>query len=89
MRMCVAAVGGQSTLQGALGSHRGSATVMPITTLEARLVAVDVERGLRGFVSGGCSAGEEKDLPGVLTLHWMIAEGCRATQACNLLVAAI
>lgn len=37
--------------------------------------------------------GEEKDLqrdlPGVLTLHWMIAEGCRGTQACNLLVATI
>lgn len=37
--------------------------------------------------------GEEKDLqrdlPGVLILHWMIAEGCRGTQACNLLVATI
>lgn len=89
----VAAVGTQSTLQDAMGSHRGSATVMPITTLEARLVARDVERGLCGFVWGSCSAGEEKDLqrdlPGVLTLHWMIAEGCRGTQACNLLVATI
>ena len=76
-----------------MGSHRGSGTVMPITTLEARLVARDVERGLRGFVWGSCCAGEEKDLqrdlPGVLTLHWMIAEGCRGTQACNLLVATI
>lgn len=91
--VCVATVGAQSTLQDAMGSHRGSATVMPITTLEARLVARDVERGLCGFVWGSCCAGEEKDLqrdlPGVLTLHWMIAEGCRGTQACNLLVATI
>ncbi|CAB1414232.1 unnamed protein product [Pleuronectes platessa] len=57
-----AAVGAQSTLQDAMGSHRGSATVMPITTLEARLVAGDVERGLCGFVWGSWSAGEEKDL---------------------------
>lgn len=91
--VCVAAVGTQSTLQDTMGSHRGSATVSPITTLEARLVAGDVERGLCGFVWGSCSVGEEKDLqrdlPGVLTLHWMIAEGCRGTQACNLLVATI
>lgn len=39
-----------------MGSHRGSATVMPITTLEARLVARDVERGLCGFVWGSWSA---------------------------------
>lgn len=79
--------------EDAMGSHRGSATVMPITTLEASLVARDVDRGLCGFVWGSWSAGEEKDLqrdlPGVLTLHWMIAEGCRGTQACNLLVATI
>lgn len=91
--VCVAVFGAQSTLQDAMGNHRGSATVMPITTLEARLVARDVERGLCGFVWGSGSAGEEKDLqrdpPGVLTLHWMIAEGCRGTQACNLLVATI
>lgn len=46
----------------------------------------------RGRV-GAWGAGEEKDLhrdlPGVLTLHWMIAQGCRGTQACNLLVATI
>jgi len=88
-----AAAGTQSTLQDALGSHRGSAVVMPITTLEARLVARDVERGLCGFVWGSRRAGEEKDLqrdlPGVLTLHWLMAEGCRGTQACNLLVATI
>ncbi|TNN86527.1 hypothetical protein EYF80_003297 [Liparis tanakae] len=35
---------------------------MPITTLEARLVARDVERGLCGCVRGSRSAGEEKDL---------------------------
>lgn len=67
--------------------------VLPITTLEARLVARDVERGLCGCVLGSCCAEEEKDLqrdlPGVLTLRWMIAEGCRGTQACNLLVATI
>lgn len=89
----VAAVGTQRTLQDAMGSHRGSATIMAITTLEARLVARDVKRGLCGFVWGSWSAGEEKDLQrdlrGVLTLHWMIAEGCRGTQACNLLVATI
>ena len=35
---------------------------------------------------GGCVQGYA---PGVLTLHGMIAERCRATQACNLLVATI
>ncbi len=87
--MCVVAVVTRSTLLDALGSHRGSATVMPITTLEARLVARDGERGLCGFMWGSWSAEEEKDLPGVLTLRWMIAEGCRGTQAYNLLVATI
>lgn len=73
--------------------YRGSAPAMAITTLQARLAGRDVDRRLCGFVRGSRSAGEEKDLqrdlPGVITLHWMIAEGCRGTQACNLLVATI
>lgn len=52
---------------------------MPITTLEARLVARDVERGLCGFVWGAAVQRrrriQRRDVPGVLTLHWMIAEG--------------
>lgn len=59
--------------EDALGCRRGSGMVMPITTLEARLVSRDVKRGLCGFVLGSQSAGEEKvlhwGLPGVLTLH--------------------
>lgn len=49
----------KATLLDAMGSHRGSAMVMPITTLEARLVARDVERGLCGFVCGGGRQREE------------------------------
>lgn len=45
----------------------------------------------RGRVGVGAGAEKDlhRDLPGVLTLHWMIAPGCRGTQACNLLVATI
>lgn len=55
--------------------------------VEAGCVCVcDRERERRG-------EREEKDLhgdlPGVLTLRRMIARGCTATQACNLLVATI
>lgn len=55
--VCAAAVGAQKHFaEDAMGSHRESATVMPITTLEARLVARDVEGGLCGFVWGSWSA---------------------------------
>lgn len=66
-------------------------------TLGARWEEWEVERGLRSFAlgrgGGSRSTGEEtelpRDLPRVITLHWMIAECCRGTQACNLLVATI
>lgn len=47
----------------------------PVTTSEARLLARELEGGLCGFRWGSCCAAEEKDRPGALTLHCMIAEG--------------
>lgn len=66
---------------------------MPTNTLEARWEERDVQTVLGALCWGTLSTGEEKDLhghlPHVITLHWMIAECCRGTQACNLLVATI
>lgn len=77
-----------------------SATLMPLSRArDVERVPVARREGVRergGVREGGSEreegrqgAGEGKDLPGVLTLHRMIARGCAATQACNLLVATI